>query len=290
MELRMLEYFLAVADAGSMSAASERTYISRQALSKAISDLENELGVSLFVRSNNGINLTAEGNHLYKKANSILKQISELHDYMHSIGQTAVERLDLAFSMGTQNILWDPILRVKDELGFRLRISDHDDETCERLLRAGQADLITIAAPIEDSRYVSKMFYKSPLSVTMSKEHPLADRAKLSLYDIKDEQFLMIPDSFYTVRKFKNAARNRGYDLNIYAVSSNFFLLFDTASKEMEICPISPILERFATVAGAVCIPLEDDELSWELYAAWEKDRTSDPGIRFLLDHVFGIE
>ena len=160
MELRMLEYFLAVADAGSMSAASERTYISRQALSKAISDLENELGVSLFVRSNNGINLTAEGNHLYKKANSILKQISELHDYMHSIGQTAVERLDLDFSMGTQNILWDPILRVKDELGFRLRISDHDDETCERLLRAGQADLITIAAPIEDSRYVSKMFYK----------------------------------------------------------------------------------------------------------------------------------
>lgn len=290
MELRMLEYFLAVANAGSMSAASEQTYISRQALSKAISDLENELGISLFIRSNSGIDLTAEGKYLYKKANSILKQVHELHEYMHSVEQTAVERIELAFTMGTQNILFDPILRIKDELGVKLKISDYDDETCERLLKAGQADLITITEPVYDARYVSKMVYRTPLMIAMSKNNPLAEKNSLSFDDIKNEQFLMLPESFYTVHKIRKTAKSRGVDLNIYAVSSDFSLLFETASKEMEICPFAPILERFALASGAVCLPVVDDDFTWELYAVWAKDRTSDPGIRFVLDHVFGIK
>ena len=58
MELRQLKYFLAVADARSFVSAASGLFVSRQAVSKAVGQLEAELGVELFVRDSNGAFLT----------------------------------------------------------------------------------------------------------------------------------------------------------------------------------------------------------------------------------------
>lgn len=77
MEIRQLKYFVAVADAGSLSAAARKVLIAQSALSKQMSALEAELGVTLFHRGNSGIAINEAGQVFYEYALGILKQMRD---------------------------------------------------------------------------------------------------------------------------------------------------------------------------------------------------------------------
>ena len=76
MRLTQLEYFAKVAESNSMTQAAKELYISQPALSRAISSLEDELGIRLLKRSNQGIALTGNGQTIYEDIKSILSDIS----------------------------------------------------------------------------------------------------------------------------------------------------------------------------------------------------------------------
>ncbi len=67
MEIRLLRYFVAVASQQTISAAAQQLHLSQPTLSRQLSDLENELDTTLFIRGNRKISLTADGQYLLKK-------------------------------------------------------------------------------------------------------------------------------------------------------------------------------------------------------------------------------
>ena len=73
MQIERLEYFIKVADAQSINSASNDLHISQQALNQSMTNLEKELGVSLFIRSNRGIMLTDKGKEFYSVAFDIVE-------------------------------------------------------------------------------------------------------------------------------------------------------------------------------------------------------------------------
>lgn len=81
MRLEYLQYIKAIADANSISLASNRLFISQQALSKAIQMFESELDTQLLIRVHQGVKLTEEGEYVVEKAEQILQQISELEQH-----------------------------------------------------------------------------------------------------------------------------------------------------------------------------------------------------------------
>lgn len=72
MELRVLRYFLAVAQEKNITHAAEKLLISQPTLSKQLSDLETELGTKLFIRGHKEITLTSEGDYLRSRAEEII--------------------------------------------------------------------------------------------------------------------------------------------------------------------------------------------------------------------------
>ena len=72
MELRTLRYLVAIADAGTITAAANKIHISQPALSRQMQELERELGTKLFNRKNRAISLTANGTYLVNRARQIL--------------------------------------------------------------------------------------------------------------------------------------------------------------------------------------------------------------------------
>ncbi len=75
MDTRQLRYFVAIVESGSLSEASRRLHIVQSALSQRLKDLEEQLGVELFLRGRNGLAVTQAGSELYERATLILKQI-----------------------------------------------------------------------------------------------------------------------------------------------------------------------------------------------------------------------
>ena len=80
MTLQQLRQVIAVADSGSMNEAAKRLYITQPSLSAAIKELEKEIGIEIFLRSNRGIVTTADGEEFLGYARQIVEQYQLMED------------------------------------------------------------------------------------------------------------------------------------------------------------------------------------------------------------------
>ena len=83
MRIEHLKYIITITNLGSINKASKALYINQQQLSKIVHNLEAELGVKIFNRYSNGVELTAEGKEVYEAANTVVKTIDELYMRLH---------------------------------------------------------------------------------------------------------------------------------------------------------------------------------------------------------------
>ena len=98
MTLQQLKYVIAVADSNSMSEAAKNLFISQPSLSNAIKELEKELAITIFTRSNKGIIITAEGNEFLGYARQVVEQMELLEEKY--LGMKAKKQ---KFSVSTQH-------------------------------------------------------------------------------------------------------------------------------------------------------------------------------------------
>ena len=101
MEIRQLKYFLAVAEQKSFVNAANQLFVSRQAISKAIGQLETELNVELFMRNTNGAFLTPAGIMFYDRIRSSVTDFEQIRSDMQEYGARYRQMVRMAFSVGT---------------------------------------------------------------------------------------------------------------------------------------------------------------------------------------------
>ena len=95
MKLRQLEYFCAVAEEKSISAAARELHVAQPPISRQISQLEEELGVQLFLRGSKGMSLTDAGQSLYQQTQQIFQDIRRVEDSVRSVGTGMSGRIKL---------------------------------------------------------------------------------------------------------------------------------------------------------------------------------------------------
>ncbi|UUZ75258.1 LysR family transcriptional regulator [Polaromonas sp. P1(28)-13] len=146
MELRHLRYFVGVAELGSVSRAAEKLFIAQPALSAQIRQLEEELGVSLFVRLPRGVRLTQAGESFLVDARAILARAQQatVRVRERQSGQRATLRLGLVPST-THSVLPGLLQRVRDS-GLVANIEAREMIT-SRQLQALRNDEIDRASP-----------------------------------------------------------------------------------------------------------------------------------------------
>ena len=142
MDLRRLRYFVAVAEELSFNRAAQRLRISQPPLSNQIKQLEEELDVLLFVRTNRGVRMTEAGEALLEEARRILVQLEQTTRLVQRVGHGEVGRLTLGFVPSASNEVLPPILRT-----FRNRFPD-----VELFLREMRPDQVVSAAARQADR------------------------------------------------------------------------------------------------------------------------------------------
>ena len=95
MKLRQLEYFCAVAEEKSISAAARELHVAQPPISRQIAQLEEELGVRLFLRGSKGMSLTDAGQSLYQQTQQIFQDIRRVEDSVRSVGTGMSGRIKL---------------------------------------------------------------------------------------------------------------------------------------------------------------------------------------------------
>ena len=193
MELRHLRYFVTVAELGSVSRAAEKLFIAQPPLSAQIKQLEEELGVALFVRLPRGVKLTSAGEAFIEDARAILMraQRAGVRARERQAGHQAAVRIALVQS-ATHSLLPGLLKSVRDEgiaasVEVREMITSHQ----VRALRDGEIDL-GISRPDSDEVTAEIVAgIDDPYSLALPKANPLArDKAPVALKRAMREPFV----------------------------------------------------------------------------------------------------
>lgn len=196
MELRHLRYFIAVADELSFTNAAKRLHISQPPLSNQIQALEAELGVKLFDRKTHPIQLTPAGQAFLEESRATLAQLEQAVNKTQRIHQGELGYLTVGFTSSISNGVFPEILRTFRQRYPEVQLilqEEHSAFLIQRL-RDRQTDIIFfyLYHEIAEANDLETMsLTKEPFVVVLPKNHPLAAQSKISLSDLKDQEFVM---------------------------------------------------------------------------------------------------
>lgn len=196
MELRQLKYFLAVADARSFVSAANSLYISRQAISKAIAQLEEELKVDLFMRNSNGAFLTPAGILFYDRVRSIVIELNEIRTEMQRYGSRYQQRIRLAFSVGITPLYEQRLLQFQSsQANVVVEYQEYPEEQCITLLAEHQTEVAVCTKIPSGTQFVAEELYRSQYGVLLCNREGVSELERLELSDLKWLPLAGIADS-----------------------------------------------------------------------------------------------
>lgn len=177
MDISTMKAFVAVAELGSFSRASEQLFMTQPAVSKRIAALEDDLGVALFDRLGRGIQLTEAGQTFLTSSRRILADIQISRDEVLSLGADVGGRLRLATSHHVGIHRLPPVLKAftqtYPEVELDLLFMD-SELACDEVL-SGHIELAVVTLPDQlENALLTELVWPDPLSIVCASDHPLA--------------------------------------------------------------------------------------------------------------------
>ena len=269
MKLQQLRYVVKVAECGSITEASRRLFVSQPSITASIRDLENEMGVHIFERTNKGVIVSEEGETFLGYARQVLDQADLLEGKYKGTSEQVphfsvscqhysfavnafvdvIREFDAAcydFTLReeqTHEIIED-VAHMKSELGI-LYLSEHNREVIERMLAANEL-------------VFEGLFCAAP-HVFVCADHPLADHASVTLEDLEDYPFLSYEqgsyNSFYYSEELTSTFERRK-NIRVRDRATLFNLVMGLNG--YTVC--SGVISHELNGPGIISIPLDVDE------------------------------
>src|SRR5690606_24584218 len=190
--LRQLQYFVAVAEQGSVSRAAQILSISQSAVTEAIKELEGDLGVELFERHPRGLNITHKGHQFLRHAKKILADVSDARRAFYA-ADTAIEagRLQLGVtSLVAGYVLSDLLARYRRAYpSVEVSAIEDNGDYLEHLLVGGKLDVaVMVTSNLRDRMALqSEILEVSTYRLWLPLGHRLASAEIIGIGDIAGE-------------------------------------------------------------------------------------------------------
>ena len=284
MELRVLRYFLAVAREENITRAAALLHVTQPTLSRQIQQLEEELGVKLFRRSQYRVILTDDGMLLRRRAQEIVeladKAQRELrHTEEELTGEIAIgcgESVGMTFL--SQHIR--EFRRQHPQVQFRIYSANADD--IKEHIEKGLLDMGLLTEPVDIGRYA---FLRTPQKdrwgVLLPKEHPLAQRESITPKDLLGIPLLITG---------RETVRNElaGWFGDIYdkiEIAATYNLILNAANMVENGVGAALCFDLGHISDGLTFVPLSPS-LETGTVLAWKKDQTDSPAARQFLEWI----
>jgi LysR family nitrogen assimilation transcriptional regulator len=215
--LRQLHYLVAVADAGSFSAAAEQTHVAQPALSRQIALLETQVGLRLLNRSRRGVTLTEGGGRLYALARNMLERLGSVQSELRASGKRPAGVVTIALPPSVASMLVPQIVR---ELEARypevvLRVVDGLSLDNSRNLEAALLDFGVVPAADELIDVDYEPLVRESLLLVQKRTAARRVPATIPFDQVARLRLVLPPRSFHTRRVIDEVAREAHLTLNI---------------------------------------------------------------------------
>ncbi len=290
MELRVLEYFLAVAREQSITKAAEYLHLTQPTLSRQLSELENELGKQLLIRGKRRITLTDDGLLLRKRAGEIVSLARRTEEEIKNLGNI----LEGSIYIGTgesgsvRNIIRVACDMQKDYPGVHFHFTSGDSEDLVDRLDKGLFDFCILYGDIDQSKYeYISLPYTERWGLIMRNDSELAGKKQVTTEDLWDKPLILSRHSLTWPKFFKWIGKSPD-ELNI---PSTYNLVYNGALMAQEKMGYVLTLENLVNTRGTdLCFkyvyPIQTLNLSivWKKYQTQSK--TAEKFVDLLVDYI----
>ena len=281
MDLRLLRYFLAVAEELHFGRAAQRLFIAQPSLSKQIRKLEHDLGVPLFLRDRHSVALTAAGHALLGPARELLDAADRLPALARAAAGSAGWLTVGYVPYARDHLLsgWlDTVRSAHPGVEITVRSGGDSPEVFAEL-RDGRIDAGILRTPLPAAPWLrSRTLGVEPVHVALPSGHPLAARREVRLADLEPESFALFPRAInapahdHLMAFFAEA----GYAPTIGQASRRMdeSLTFVASGGGVGVFPMA--VTEMNTQPGIVFRPLVDPTPTVEIVLAWD-DKSLNP-------------
>ncbi len=290
MELRHLRYFEAVARYSHVTRAAAELHIAQPALSKQISQLEQELGVALFDRVGRNVRLTEAGESFLPHARAVLAQVEAARAEMAERiglrrGRTTVGTPP---SVGTQ-LLPAPLAAFNRRYpGIELRLHESGIQTLLDLLETGLVDVAVVTLPVEDPALTVVPLFTEDLVIVVSREHRLASQVSVNMSELRSEAWILSPDNYELRETTLNVCKQAGFTPRVVLDGGEMDTLLRLVETSVGIAMVPRLVMRDCN--SLVVLHIRDQDAHRSLGLVWRGDRVASPAARalreFLVDHL----
>jgi len=272
MELRNLRAFVEVVRQGGFTQAARTVFASQPTVSKAVKQLEADLGMPLLDRSGHRARPTAAGEVVYRRGLAMLALRDDLVlelDELRGLHRGSL-RIGLPL-LGSATLFAPVFIRFRARYpGIEISLLEHGVKRLEELLAAGELDLAATLMPVP-AAFESQPVFGEPLMALLPAAHPQAGRDSLTLADLRESPFILFEAAFALNKVLLDACARRGFTPAVAARSSQTEFILALVEAGMGIAFLPRTLAEARRSERVSLVLLDEPETEWNLALIWRR-------------------
>ena len=260
--IKQLNYALAVKKTRHFKKAADACSVSQSALSTAIAELENKLGVQIFERNNKRVLITQAGKQVLMIALSIQQQVETLY----TLSNNELSTLSQAMSIGVIPTIGPYLLpRVlpavrKDYPDFKLSIVEEQSDVLIEMVKEGELDTAILALPYQITGLHAFEFWQEDFFIVMHKNNPLANQSKIESNTLMNERLLLLKDGHCLKDHALAACKLESNNMNMSLEGTSLHTLIQMVAGKMgtTLVPQMALNQLVHSGSELVSVPLSD--------------------------------
>ena len=282
MELHQLRYFLAIAEAGSFTAAAKACHVAQPSLSIQLAKLEHELGGPLLERGRKGARLTERGLLFRPRAAEALRQLESAKAESLELAGLKRGRVSLGCMPTTGAYLLPPLLKAFGQAhpDIRLDLREDSSPSLAALLRDREVDLAIVDEAGLGPGLASELLFTEPLLLAVPPRHPLARRQRLALKALKGEPLILMKSGHGFRKIVLDALAKAGVEPNVVHQSDEIETIQALVEAGLGLALVPAMVRK---AKGPAYLDLAGPRPSRSLFLAWRQEAALSSAARALL-------
>ena len=286
MDIRTMQYFLAVIREGTISAAAESLHVAQPSLSRQMKDLEEELGVTLFERGNRKITLTEEGQVLRRRAEEVVRLMQltqeEIAQVKHRL--TGAIRIGAGESQAFRYFAETAAALLREHPDVQLHITSGETQDLMDELDNGLIDFALIFTEYDHERFRSiRLPAADRFGVLMRRNHPLASKVEIRMAELAGVPIMI---SRASQSYWESVTQTRSLNIvGTYNLIFNASLLVESGA----CCALG--FEKLINTIGdsALCFRPLAGQKKTSGALIWKKYQTFSPAVQLFINHILSL-
>jgi len=288
LDLKQLQYFIAVTEQMNFSKAAEKLHISQPSLSNAIKKLEQEIGSPLLKRNTRNLQLTEAGELLYERAKVILKNMEVLKIEMDEVIVHGTSEVTIGVMESIKHWLPKVIANYKrDYPQMMIHLVDIlGSKRVKKSLKSYKTHVIITNQRMDDDELEVQSLYEERLVAVLPLNHPLAEKDRLTFADLCNEPFIISTEGFQTRLDILSAFEQANVKMNIQYEIERFETAVSLVRENLGITILPENYLQGPTAKTIVQKEIDGPNLRRNVYLISLKNRHLPLAIRHLLANI----